>query len=380
MLTVMSTMVIAPALPQMAQAFAATPDADLLVRLSITTPALAIMFMAPLAGWAIDRLGRLRILYASMLLYSAAGVAGYFLDSLPAILFSRLLLGVAIAGTMTAMNTLSGDYYHGEQRLRFAGLQALSMSIGAMLLVGLAGVIADIHWRWTFLLYLLGWLLLLPVALTLTEPRREAAPEPVLPAQAHAARRSHFLLVIGSAYLLSGFASLCFYMVASQLPFLVRDSGTHSGLLLGVAVGMVQLAAALGSAWYARLKRRCSYLAVFAVAYTLMGVGYGVIALLPGYAAILVGAGIAGIGVGLFFPNGAMWVLSVAPAAMRGRCSGGLSAALNVGQFLSPIALYPVVMRYGTANGFALAALCLLLIAAGIVLALRWRSARPTRT
>jgi hypothetical protein len=37
------------------------------------------------------------------------------------------------------------------------------MSIGAMLLVGLAGVIADIHWRWTFLLYLLGWLLLLPV-------------------------------------------------------------------------------------------------------------------------------------------------------------------------------------------------------------------------
>ena len=132
MLTVMSTMVIAPALPQMAQAFAATPDADLLVRLSITTPALAIMFMAPLAGWAIDRLGRLRILYASMLLYSAAGVAGCFLDSLPAILVSRLLLGVAIAGTMTAMNTLAGDYYHGEQRLRFAGLQALSMSIGAM--------------------------------------------------------------------------------------------------------------------------------------------------------------------------------------------------------------------------------------------------------
>jgi MFS family permease len=83
--------------------------------------------------------------------------------------------------------------------------------------------------------------------------------------------------------------------------------------------------------------------------------------------------------VGLFFPNGAMWVLSVAPAAMRGRCSGGLSAALNVGQFLSPIALYPVVMRYGTATGFALAALCLLLIACAIVLALRWRSARPAR-
>ena len=146
-----------------------------------------------------------------------------------------------------------------------------------MVLVGLAGIIADIHWRWTFLLYLLGWLLLLPVALTLTEPRREPAPEPLLAAQAHAARRSHFLLVIGSAYLLSGFASLCFYMVASQLPFLVRESGTHSGLLLGLAVGMVQLAAALGSAWFARLKRRCSYLAVFAVAYALMGVGLAAI-------------------------------------------------------------------------------------------------------
>jgi hypothetical protein len=33
-------------------------------------------------------------------------------------------------------------------------------------------------------------------------------------------------------------------------------------------------------------------------------------------------------------------------------------------------------MRYGTANAFALAALCLLLMAAGMLLALRWRTNR----
>ena len=62
-LTVSSTMVIAPSLPAMAAAFANTPNAELLVKLTLTMPAIAIAICAPMAGWVIDRYGRLPMLY-----------------------------------------------------------------------------------------------------------------------------------------------------------------------------------------------------------------------------------------------------------------------------------------------------------------------------
>ena len=101
--TVMSTMIIAPALPGMAHAFPDTPNAELLVKLTMTVPAVAIALLAPVAGWIIDRYGRLPTLYASLALFGAAGIAGYWLDGLYAILASRVLLGIGIGGTFLAI-------------------------------------------------------------------------------------------------------------------------------------------------------------------------------------------------------------------------------------------------------------------------------------
>src|SRR5207244_13030828 len=121
-----------------------------------------------------------------------------------------------------------------------------------------------------------------------------------------------------------------FYMVAVRLPFLLRGRGIESAMLLGLAVGLVQLLSAAGSALHARLKRGRGFLSVYAIAFAFMGLGYALIAFLPSYAAILAGAMIAGIGVGLYFPNSTLWVLTLAPAPMRGRCSGFLSTAINL--------------------------------------------------
>ena len=112
---------------QMAQAFAGTPDADLLVRLSITTPALAIMFMAPLAGWAIDRLGRLRILYASMLLYSAAGVASASLA-----LAARAALASAASAAAAASAIPRPARTASNASARSSDLTRLSRSLSSM--------------------------------------------------------------------------------------------------------------------------------------------------------------------------------------------------------------------------------------------------------
>lgn len=358
-LTVFATMAIAPALPAMARAFPDTPDAALLVKLSLTLPAIAIAVCAPIAGWIVDRFGRLPLLYASMVLFGLAGSAGYWLEDLHAILASRVILGVAIAGSMTTVQTLAGDYFSGPERVRFTGLQATVMSIGAMLIVGAAGWLADRDWRAPFLLYLHAWLLIPLAAWLLDEPARVAHGRD---GEAHRPLRRGAL---AWAYAFAGFGAVMFYMVASQLPFLLNERGETSGVRVGIAVGLVQLFAAVGSVLQARAKAGRAFTTVHAMAFGLIGVGYALIAYFPDYAVVLVGAAIAGIGVGLFFPNSTLWVLAIAPPALRGRCAGGHSAALTFGQFASPLALEWIVAAIGIGGAFGVAAGVLGAVATG---------------
>ena len=101
----MSGATIGPVLPVMSEAFADTPDSAFLTRLVLTMPALFIVITSPFAGYLVDRLGRKKLLLAATLLYGFAGSAGSWLDSLTAILVSRALLGVAVAGVMTVCVT-----------------------------------------------------------------------------------------------------------------------------------------------------------------------------------------------------------------------------------------------------------------------------------
>jgi MFS family permease len=84
-LTVMSGATIAPSLPAMGEYFADVPNADYLVRLALTLPALLIALGAPVVGVMIDRLGRKPLLLVALILYGLAGSSG-------------ILLGLAIAG------------------------------------------------------------------------------------------------------------------------------------------------------------------------------------------------------------------------------------------------------------------------------------------
>lgn len=366
-LTVMSTVIIAPAMPRMAEAFAGVAHAELLTKLVLTMPALCIVFFAPIAGAIIDRFGRVRLLIASMLLYGGAGSAGYLLDDLHAILASRALLGIAIGGTMTTMTTLAGDYFQGEARNRFASLQSFVMSAGAVIGVGLGGVLAEMDWRLPFLLYLFGWGVVPAAMKWLDEPSaaRRAADREASSTPTPVGR-------IALVYLTSFFAVSMFYLTPVQIPFLNREIGIMSASLSGLPIALSSLMAAAGSIAYPRLRHRFSFLGIYAIAFALMGAGYGLIWLLGSYAAIIVGMLISGAGVGLFFPNSNLWVLALAPPAARGTLSGGLTAAIFLGQFFSPVLSQPAIAYSGVAGAFGVFAVAMAGVA--LVFALMPRS------
>ena len=132
-LTVMSGATIAPSLPSIRKHFATVPNADYLVRLVLTLPALFIALGAPLVGIMIDRLGRKPLLVLALCLYGIAGSSGFVLNNLNWLLVSRAFLGVSVAGIMTIATTLIADYYTGATRAQFLGLQAGFMGLGGVL-------------------------------------------------------------------------------------------------------------------------------------------------------------------------------------------------------------------------------------------------------
>lgn len=362
-LTVMAAATIAPALPRMADAFAGVASVELVTKLVLTAPALAIGLFAPLAGAIIDRFDRLTLLRGSLVLYGLAGAAGYVLHDLQAILASRFALGVAIAGTMTTTTALVGDYYRGDARARFAAVQSFAMSLGAVVSVGLGGLLADVDWRMPFLLYLSGWAALIPAILFLDEPPRATARAPE-EGDAHRVARGR----VAAAYAITLFAVVMFYMTPVQLPFLVRAIGVDSSAAAGAAIAVSSLAAAAGAAAYPRLRRFNGVLAVYAWAIGAMAVGYGLIGIAGSYGAVIVGVVASGFGVGVFFPNSSLWVLALAPPRLRGRLVGGLTAAIFLGQFLSPLLLEPVVAFTSLGTAFGVAAAVMALVATGLAL------------
>ena len=168
-LTVMAGAALAPALPTLQAVFADDPNAGFLTRQLLTVPALFIVLAAPLAGWLTDRMGRVRLATASLLLYVLAGCAGALLNDLPSILATRALLGVAVAGLMTSVTTLIADYFDGSERDAVYGRQGAFMSFGGVLFLVAGGLMVDLHWRASFLVYAAPLLLLWSLA-RLPEP------------------------------------------------------------------------------------------------------------------------------------------------------------------------------------------------------------------
>lgn len=335
-LTVMAGATIAPALPQMAEVFQEVPHAVFLSKLILTIPALAIALIAPLMGYLIDRWGRLKVLFPSLVLYAIAGSSGFFVVNLYVILVGRLFLGIAVAGIMTTAITLIGDYLEGSARARLIGMQGAFMSLGGAVFVGLGGWLADMHWSYPFLLYLFSLILLVGSALFLHEPRLAVATARVAPMPFfEGVQKIGLLLVVAFLFM------LIFYLLPVQLPFYLKEIGIPKNSMAGIAIATATLAATTTGFLYGRLSKRITIEFIFVCLFSLMSLGYLLVAASNSFPAILVAMIFTGLGMGMLMPNLNTWLLQQAGAENRGKFSGLLSSALFLGQFVSPLAAAP---------------------------------------
>ncbi|BCJ46280.1 MFS transporter [Actinoplanes ianthinogenes] len=363
-LSVLGAVLIAPVLPQMTDHFAGVAGADVLVPIVLTVPALVIGLTAPFAGFVVDALDRKRLLIAAMIGYAICGTAPLYLDSLPAIIGSRVLVGLCEAAIMTCCTTLIADYWSGRQRSRYLGLQTLLASVSATIFLGVGGAIGASGWRAPFWLYTVALALAVPMSLLIWQPVAAAstttpAPPPGAPSLAppagalSAAPPGGALAVapppgakpklpplpwrqLRTPCLVTLAGGIVFYALIVELSFVLDEVGVTETATIGALSALMSLATAIAAGSFARLSARTPR-QLLPIAFGLAALGFLIIAATEAVPVITLGAVLTGAGTGLLLPTLLTWATNSLTFEERGRGTGLWTGTLFVGEFLSPV-------------------------------------------
>jgi MFS family permease len=330
----------------------------------LSIPALFIVVSAPLTGWFADNVGRKPLLIGSLLLFAVSGMSGFFASSFTGYFIGRALLGLSVAGIKTSTVTMAGDFFRGEARARFLGLQGSAMKMGGIVFMLLGGYLASINYSVPFLAYALA-LVALPGAIwAISESRRPGA-----------ARKGGDVSDVSTVELAKPFAgafiaSVLFYISVVQMNFFLSDAFQLSNFYTGLTVAIGNAVSAAIAFKYGSFKSRFSYVTVFAMIFAAMSIGYFVIGFAPSYAFVVAGIMIAGLGFGLIVPNQSAWIISVVSPERRGFGVGLVTTAMFMGQFAGPIIIQPFVdpanpFQVFQVGGMALAVLAVAYAGAG---------------
>lgn len=351
-LTVMSGALIAPALPKIAKAFHEIPNISFYTKLLLTVPAFFIAIASPFAGLIIDRLGKIKPMLWATFLYALAGSAGLYLSGLPEILAGRAVLGLMVALIMTTATTLIGDYFEGKERTDFLGLQGAFMAFGGTIFISLSGILADFNWRYPFGVYLSSLIVLVLGFIYLFEPEKGISRSDSSSHNNSANWKFYFTI-----YIASFFGMLLFYLVPTQLPFLMQAIGITSSAKGSIGLIVVTLTAAISSANYSKIAHRFNFKQIYTLLFLLAGAGLGLTYFVNSLLGASITMALAGVGFGLLMPNASLCLISAAPHAIRGKVIGGLTSALFLGQFFSPLLFEPIVSNLGIKTAYLVGAI-----------------------
>ncbi|WP_163576172.1 MFS transporter [Halomonas faecis] len=376
-LTIVGSVMVSPVLPKLFAEFGPVePNAELLVPLAITGPALAIALCAPLAGWLADRFGRKNLLILATLLYALLGATPALLNDLTALVGVRLLFGCAEAAIMTCCAALIADYWKGDERLKYVNYQVVTIGVMGALFFVVGGILGEHSWRTPFYLYLLPLLLIPAMLKILWEPIRKT---PQVTEELTPGRVNKATLLVGYLLIFSGM--VLGFIVTVQTPILLVGLGVTSSTLIGMAAGFGLLSTLMGSLLWPLMRRRLGTSGCNALLLALLALGLWLLSEAQSYNVVLLAVFIHGIGAGMLVPNAMAPVMNALTPRTQGRGMGGFTASLYIGQFASPLVVAAVIAALSTDLRGAITALALASLGGACLwLLAQLRASRSTQT
>lgn len=336
-LSTMAIVLLAPILPQLLQEFRDVPGYEYWVPMILTIPALCVAFLSPIAGMLGDYFGRRKLLLAAFLLYALVGVAPVFLDSLPAILISRIGVGISEALIMVLSTTMIGDYFKGASRDKWLAAQTAFASLSALLFFNLGGQLGAFGWRTPFWVYSSAVMMFVLVLAFTWEPKGDAEMDEEADHAPHNSSWAAFpwgkLLTIMA---ITVYGSVFFYTVQIQASTGLVQLGLSDPARIGFLTSVASIGVPLGTFVYSRIGR-WPVRRLLLIEFSILAIGFFVMGRSHEPVQFLIGCFINQVGAGMLLPTLLVWVMSLLSFEIRGRGAGLWQSAFAFGQFLSPV-------------------------------------------
>jgi hypothetical protein len=107
--------------------------------------------------------------------------------------------------------------------------------------------------------------------------------------------------------------------------------------------------------------------------FTIFGLGFILVGLVSTPILVALATAFACMGIGLLMPNTSLFLLSLSEPHNRGRIMGGMTGAVFLGQFFSPVVLQPIVDVVNLSNAHIYAGGFSLLIGLGFMVLIFYR-------
>ena len=339
LLTVMAGAAVAPALGAVREYFA--EESPLLIQFVVSMPALFII-LTNLCFPLLCRLWRTRtIAIIGLVLYVVAGAGAFFVRSIVVLLALRALLGVSVGMLMPLSTGLLAYYFRPEEMARLMGLSAAMNQMGGVVATLLAGILATISWNYAFLVYMIGLLALVMVALYLPNEKLGVSQESKVESQKTATGMSKWTIlrhfhpsVVGMLLLMT-----IFFVYPTNFALAGSSLGLGTAWVTTIMVGLDVVAFFAGLVFGQMMQRFRTAIKYFAPVGFFSG--YLLLALVPSLGGMIAGSALIGLANGVGVPY-----LNTIASIKGGRESTTtvmpmLSAALYLGQFISPLIVLP---------------------------------------
>ena len=156
LLTVMAGAAVAPALGVIKAYFSSSDP--VLVQMIISMPALFIVLTNAVFPALCRRFRARTLVLLGLLLYTVGGCAAGAFSAILPVLLMRALVGMGVGIIMPLSTGLLSFYYPPEKLDGLMGLSSAMNQMGGVVATILAGLLANLSWRASFLVYLMGLL------------------------------------------------------------------------------------------------------------------------------------------------------------------------------------------------------------------------------
>ena len=331
LLTVMAGAAVAPALATMFEHFSDCPK--VLVQLIVSIPAFFIILTNLLFLEISRHFGSRTIALAGLVLYVASGVCCFFATGIGVLLVMRALLGVSVGLVMPLSTGLLAYYYPPEQQARLMGLSAAMNQIGGVTATLLAGIFCTVGWNYSFLVYSLGLIAVVLVALFLPDEHLGSSNKRGVPFAPKQLLKFH-PSVVGMVLLMT-----IFFVFVTNFAITASHDGKFSAVEITLIMVGTDVVATFVGLFFGKMMRHIPHVMKYlAPAFFIMG--FSLYCASDSTAFVL--AGSACLNTIASIKGGRNSATTVMPL---------LSAALYLGQFVSPLLVSPVAKLLGD-NGY----------------------------